>query len=113
LTGVEVSGGERMERKGVGGEYGRNTMYSCMKWKNEWREGIKENDGGVNLTKLCCKYFCKCHSVPQVQQQYNKKPVFNLLTFSSEIANTLRVNISNILGFHLCLIYLFKKYFYL
>jgi hypothetical protein len=28
--------------------------------------GIKENDGGVNLTKIYCKYFCKCHSVSPV-----------------------------------------------
>jgi hypothetical protein len=23
---------------------------------------------GVNLTKILCKHFCKCHSVPLVQQ---------------------------------------------
>jgi hypothetical protein len=25
--------------------------------------GIKENDRGVNLAKIHCKNFCKCHSV--------------------------------------------------
>jgi hypothetical protein len=29
---------------------------------------IKENDGGVNLTKIYYKHFCKCHSVSPVQQ---------------------------------------------
>jgi methylphosphotriester-DNA--protein-cysteine methyltransferase len=28
--------------------------------KGEWWEG-------VNLTKIYCKYFCKCHNVPPVQ----------------------------------------------
>jgi hypothetical protein len=28
----------------------------------------KESDGGVNLAKIYCKYFCKCHSIPPVQQ---------------------------------------------
>jgi hypothetical protein len=31
-------------------------------------EGIKKNDGGINLTKIYCKHFCKCHNVPPVQQ---------------------------------------------
>jgi hypothetical protein len=32
-------------------------------------KGIKEKDGGVNLTKIYCnKHFCKCHNVPPVQQ---------------------------------------------
>jgi hypothetical protein len=26
--------------------------------------GIKENDDGVNLTKIYRKYFCKCHNIP-------------------------------------------------
>jgi hypothetical protein len=30
--------------------------------------GIKENDGGVNSILVHCKNFCKCHSVPPVQQ---------------------------------------------
>jgi hypothetical protein len=25
---------------------------------------IKENNGGVNSTKIWCKYFCNCLSVP-------------------------------------------------
>jgi hypothetical protein len=25
--------------------------------------GIKENDGGDELTKIYCKHFCKCHNV--------------------------------------------------
>jgi hypothetical protein len=29
--------------------------------------GIKENDGGMNLTKIYCKHFCKCHNIPPVQ----------------------------------------------
>jgi hypothetical protein len=31
-------------------------------------EGIKKTDGGINLTKIYCKHFCKCHNVPPVQQ---------------------------------------------
>jgi hypothetical protein len=31
-------------------------------------EGIKKNDGGVNLTKIYCKHFHKCHNVLPVQQ---------------------------------------------
>jgi hypothetical protein len=30
--------------------------------------GIKENDGEVNLIKMYCKHFCKCHNVLPVQQ---------------------------------------------
>jgi hypothetical protein len=30
--------------------------------------GIKENVGGVNLSIIYCKNFCKCHIVPPVQQ---------------------------------------------
>jgi hypothetical protein len=26
---------------------------------------IKENDGGMNSTRMYCKNFCKCHNVPQ------------------------------------------------
>jgi hypothetical protein len=29
------------------------------------REVIKEKDGGVNLTKICCNHYCKCHNVPK------------------------------------------------
>jgi hypothetical protein len=29
---------------------------------------IKENDGRGELTMIYCKKFCKCHSVPQVEQ---------------------------------------------
>jgi ribosomal protein L44E len=29
----------------------------------------------VNLTKIYCKNFCKCHNVPLVQQLYNKKKI--------------------------------------
>jgi hypothetical protein len=29
--------------------------------------GLKENDGGVNSTKIYCKVFCKCHNVPPAQ----------------------------------------------
>jgi hypothetical protein len=31
---------------------------------------------GMNLTKIYCKYFCKCHSVPQynnIIKERNKK----------------------------------------
>jgi hypothetical protein len=36
------------------------------------RLGIK-NNGGVNLTILYCKQFCKCHCVNSVQQHNDKK----------------------------------------
>jgi hypothetical protein len=29
---------------------------------------IKKNDGGMNLTKIHYKHFCKFHNVPPVQQ---------------------------------------------
>jgi hypothetical protein len=29
---------------------------------------IKENDRRVNLTRICCKHFYKCHNEPPVQQ---------------------------------------------
>jgi hypothetical protein len=34
--------------------------------------GIKDDDGGVNLTKIYCKHFCTCHNVPPAPQ-YNLK----------------------------------------
>jgi hypothetical protein len=60
-------------RKGVGGEYGGNTMYSCMqmeKWGllklfQEWGRGLKENDGEG---EFCCNNLGKCHNVSPVQQ---------------------------------------------
>jgi hypothetical protein len=39
-----------------------------LKLFQEWRGGIKENDGGVNSTMIYCKNLCKCHNVPLVQQ---------------------------------------------
>jgi hypothetical protein len=38
-------------------------------------EGIRENDGGVNLAMIYCKHFGKCHSVPSGQQNYDDKKV--------------------------------------
>jgi hypothetical protein len=35
--------------------------------------GIKENDGGVNLTKIYCKHFCKCHNIFSAQQKHDNK----------------------------------------
>jgi hypothetical protein len=48
-------------------------MYSCIKMSKwdllqlfqEW--GDKENEGGVNLTMIHYKNFCKCLIVPTVQ----------------------------------------------
>jgi hypothetical protein len=31
------------------------------------RGKIKENDGGVNFTKIYSEHFCKCHNVLPVQ----------------------------------------------
>jgi hypothetical protein len=33
---------------------------------------MEENDGGVNLTKIHSKHFCKCHKAPPIQQYANK-----------------------------------------
>jgi hypothetical protein len=39
-------------------------VWKCLNepcWNYSKKEsGIKENDGGVNLTKMYCKHFCKC-----------------------------------------------------
>jgi hypothetical protein len=32
--------------------------------------GMRENDGGVNVTKMYCKHICKYHSVSPVQLLY-------------------------------------------
>jgi hypothetical protein len=32
---------------------------------------------GVNLTKMYCKHFYKCHNVPPVQKQYDNKNKVN------------------------------------
>jgi hypothetical protein len=37
------------------------------------RLGVKENNGGLNLTILYCKQFCKCHYVNPVHQHNDKK----------------------------------------
>jgi hypothetical protein len=37
---------------------------------------IKENDGGVNLTKIYSKHLCKCHNVSPVQQLYDNLKLF-------------------------------------
>jgi hypothetical protein len=47
------------------GEYGGNITYSRMKMLKlfqEWGMRIKESDGGMNLTMIYCKNFCKCHN---------------------------------------------------
>jgi hypothetical protein len=31
----------------------------------------------VNLTIVYCKYFCKCHNVPPVKQEYDNKKLKN------------------------------------
>jgi hypothetical protein len=40
---------------------------------------MKENDGGVNLTKISCKHFCKCQKVPTPSTTIyaNKKRILN------------------------------------
>jgi hypothetical protein len=38
---------------------------------------IKEDDGGVNLTKIYYKHFCKCHNV---HPQYNCNIIIKLKT---------------------------------
>jgi hypothetical protein len=30
--------------------------------------GIKENDGGGNLSMTYCKNFCKCHNAPPAKE---------------------------------------------
>jgi hypothetical protein len=76
--GVGISEGGRIWRKNVEGEYGGNTMYSCMKWKMRPVEtipgmGERGDKGewmteGVNSTMIYYKNFCKCHNVPSGQQ---------------------------------------------
>jgi hypothetical protein len=39
------------------------TKGSCQNYYRDRRKGIKENDGGANLMKICCKCFCKCQYV--------------------------------------------------
>jgi hypothetical protein len=47
-----------------------------LKLFQEWEEGrIKGNDGGVNSAMIYCKNFCKCHSVPQ----YNNNKIIIIL----------------------------------
>jgi hypothetical protein len=42
------------------------------------RRRIKENDGEMNLTKIYCKHFCKCHIAHPVPQQYDDKNLFKI-----------------------------------
>jgi hypothetical protein len=46
---------------------------TCWNYFKNGGRGIKENDGGVNLTEIYCKHFCKCHKVPLVQEVHDKK----------------------------------------
>jgi hypothetical protein len=39
-----------------------------VKLFQEWGKGIKEKDGGGELTIIYGKNFCKCHNVPSPQQ---------------------------------------------
>jgi hypothetical protein len=59
------------------GEYGKITMYSCMKMEKMGpvetipkigRREITRMMAGVNLTKIYCKHFYKCYNVPTIQQ---------------------------------------------
>jgi hypothetical protein len=36
---------------------------------------IKENDGGVKSTMICCKNFCKCHKYPKYYNNITKKKI--------------------------------------
>jgi hypothetical protein len=36
-------------------------------------QGKRENDGGVNLAKVCHKHICSCHNASPVQLCANKK----------------------------------------
>jgi hypothetical protein len=56
LSGVGTSGRGKIERKGAGGEYGGNAMYTyengkwdLLKLFQEWGRGEKENDGGCEF----------------------------------------------------------------
>jgi hypothetical protein len=45
-----------------------------LKIFQEWGErGIKKSDGVGEFNYDIYKNFCKCHSVPSIQQQYNNK----------------------------------------
>jgi hypothetical protein len=41
---------------------------------------IRENNGGVNLTKIYYRHLCKCYSVPPEQQYGNKNSIFQTYT---------------------------------
>jgi hypothetical protein len=48
--------------------------WDLFKLVQEWGAGrIKENDAGMNSTKIYCKHFCKCHNVLPVKQNMIKK----------------------------------------
>jgi hypothetical protein len=47
------------------------------------REGVKENNGRVNLIKIYCKHICKCHNATLCTTNYmlvkiNKKACFSI-----------------------------------
>jgi hypothetical protein len=49
--------------------------FSSLK-ENYKREGIKENNGGVNSSMIYlifCKNICKCHNVPPPRTAIKKK----------------------------------------
>jgi hypothetical protein len=54
--------------------YANGKMSSVETIPGMGREGIKENDGGVNSTIIYCKNFGECHNIPPVQQFKKKEP---------------------------------------
>jgi hypothetical protein len=70
-------GGERAYRKSEGGQicwkyyvlmYENGKMWPVETILNRGGWGIRENDGVGEFNKIYYKHFCKCHSVPPVQQ---------------------------------------------
>jgi hypothetical protein len=45
--------------------WSNKTCWNCSKKRGE---GIRRKMEGVNLTKIYCKHFCKCHNVPLIQR---------------------------------------------
>jgi hypothetical protein len=66
-------GGREGGNKGWGKEEGRESFLGSHTFANlHLHKTENEMMEGVNSTMMYCKNFCKCHSVPPVQQFFKK-----------------------------------------
>jgi hypothetical protein len=87
-----------------------NGKWDLLKLFQEWGEGIKENDGGVNSSMIYltyCKNFCKCHNIPQHNNK--NKLIKTMKRISKKKVEQIRNEVNLIISFQLDCLFLWPS----